>query len=88
MSWDCQLPVAEDDAEAQARVCVRRSKSSGRQLWASIVAELLASLAVRWSERKVDFHAIVAHEMSDVSILSRFIRQRESEREREIDTSQ
>ena len=45
------------------------------------MAEHLASLAVRGSERRVDFHAIVAHEMSDVSILSRFIRQREKEKE-------
>lgn len=60
---DCQLPVAEGDAEAQARVCATL-EVLGRQLWACIVAELLASLAVRGSERKVDFHAIVAHEMS------------------------
>jgi len=71
-TWDCELPGAGDPS-SEALVC-QALRILGRQLRASIVRECIPSFSVRGSERQVDFSAIVALAMRDVSKLGKFIR--------------
>jgi len=72
-TWDCELPGPEGDAITQDLVC-QTLRILGRQLRASIVRDCVPTFSVRGIDRQVDFSAIVALAMRDVSKLGKFIR--------------